>query len=303
VTSFGRLKDVALPTIPGLVFEAIGRSQGFDFGNGTVIPASFILIRVTPQFAGVFSIPGLTPNSRSIGLEVVKGDEPNPYTWRSQQPAPAPVPTASLPKGVQLQAGGAAFVHLAIPARPIYVGESVPVEIGGWLTPGIVTSMNGCPRSRAATHVQQSIETTRTARRGYRRWRLCAADLAQRSPWVSYLIGLCRRVLSRAHSRANHAVNIAGRNHLKHVACNGLIFTISCRVLMQQIEIQMLGVESGDKEFARTSQVNRIGSGGRQCAMPQLDELDATLVALSRILEKPRPAPCPGNAAALPAAP
>jgi hypothetical protein len=145
VTSFGRLKDVTLPTIPGLVFEAIGRSQGFDFGNGTVVPASFILIRVTPQFAGVFSIPGLTPNSRSIGLEVVKGDEPNPYTWRSQQPAPAPVPTASLPKGVQLQAGGAAFVHLAIPARSIYVGESVPVEIEVGLRPGIVTSVNGLP--------------------------------------------------------------------------------------------------------------------------------------------------------------
>ena len=145
VTSFGRLKGVALPTIPGLVFEAIGRSQGFDFVNGTVIPASFILIRVTPQFAGVFSIPGLTPNSRSIGLEVVKGDEPNPYTWRSQQPAPAPAPTASLPKGVQLQAGGAAFVHLAIPARPIYVGESVPVEIEVGLRPGIVTSVNGLP--------------------------------------------------------------------------------------------------------------------------------------------------------------
>lgn len=145
VTSFGHLKDVALPTIPGLVFEEMGQSQGFDFVNGTAIPATFILIRVTPQFAGVFSIPGLTPTSRSIGLEVVKGDEPNPYTWRSQQPPPAPVPTTSLPKGVQLQAGGAAFVHLAIQARPIYVGESVPVEIDVGLRPGIVTSVNGLP--------------------------------------------------------------------------------------------------------------------------------------------------------------
>jgi hypothetical protein len=149
VTSFGRLKDVALPTIPGLVFEAIGRSEGFDFVNGATLPATFILIRVTPQFAGVFSIPALTPTSRSIGLEVVTGDEPNPYTWRSQQPAPAPAPppapSASLPKGVQLQVGGAAFVHLAIPARPVYVGESLPVEIDVGLRPGIVTSVNGLP--------------------------------------------------------------------------------------------------------------------------------------------------------------
>jgi hypothetical protein len=145
VTSFGRLKDVELPTIPGLVFENLGRSQGFEFVNGTAIPASFIQIRVTPQFAGVFSIPGLAPGSRSIGLEVVKGDEPNPYTWRSQQPAPAPLVTASLPKGVQLQAGGAAFIHLVIPARPIFVGESVPVEIELGVRPGIVTSVNGLP--------------------------------------------------------------------------------------------------------------------------------------------------------------
>ena len=145
VISFGRLKDVAFPTISGLVFEALGRSEGFDFVNGTAVPATFISIRVTPQFAGVFSIPALTPTSRSIGLEVVKGDEPNPYTWRSQQPAPAPARIASLPKGVQLQAGGAAFVHLAVPARPIYVGESVPVEIEVGLRSGIVTSVNGLP--------------------------------------------------------------------------------------------------------------------------------------------------------------
>ena len=62
VTSFGRLKDVTLPTIPGLVFEEMGRSQGFEFVNGTPIPATFIQIRVTAQFAGVFTIPGLTPS-------------------------------------------------------------------------------------------------------------------------------------------------------------------------------------------------------------------------------------------------
>jgi BatD DUF11 like domain len=145
VISFGRIKDVTLPTIPGLVFEPMGRSQGFDFINGSTLPATFYSIRITPQFAGVFTIPGLTPSSRSVGLEVVKGDEPNPYTWHSQQPAPAPLPTASLPKGVQLQAGGAAFVHLAIPGRPIYVGESVPVQIDVGLRAGLVTSVNGLP--------------------------------------------------------------------------------------------------------------------------------------------------------------
>ena len=145
VTSFGRLKDIQLPTIPGLAFEEMGRSEGFEFLNGTPIPATFIRIRVTAQFPGVFTIPGLTPSSQSIGLEVVKGDEPNPYAWRSQMPAPPPVVPASLPKGAQLQAGGAAFVHLGIPTRAVYVGESVPVDIELGLRPGIVTSVNGLP--------------------------------------------------------------------------------------------------------------------------------------------------------------
>ncbi len=145
VTSFGRIKDVEIPTIPGLVFEEMGRTQGFDFVNGTAIPATFLRIRVTAQFAGMFSIPGLIPTSHSLGLEVVKGDEPNPYTWRSQQPAPPPVPSVSLPKGVQLQAGGAAFIYLSMPARPIYVGEAVPVKIDVGIRPGIVVAVNGLP--------------------------------------------------------------------------------------------------------------------------------------------------------------
>jgi hypothetical protein len=145
VTSFGRLKDIVLPTIPGLEFEELGRSHGYEFLNGTPIPATFIRIRVTAQFPGVFTIPGLTPNSQSIGLEVVNGNEPNPYAWRSQMPTPPPVVSASLPKGAQLQAGGAAFVHLTVPTRAVYVGESVPVDIELGLRPGIVTSVNGLP--------------------------------------------------------------------------------------------------------------------------------------------------------------
>jgi hypothetical protein len=145
VTSFGQLKSITIPTVPGLVFEELGRSQGLEFVNGTAIPATFIQVRVTPQFAGVFSIPGLIPNSSTLGLQVINPDAPDPFAWRSQKPAPLPVAPAPVPKGVQLQAGGAAYVHLAMPTRPIYVGESVPVEIEVGLRPGIVTSVNGLP--------------------------------------------------------------------------------------------------------------------------------------------------------------
>ena len=149
VTSLdGYLESVPLPTVTGLAFEVIERSRGFEFVNGTPIASSHILIRVTPQFVGVFTIPGLTPTSRTLGLEVVSGDNANPLAWRNYKQSPAPTPpkvTASLPKGVQLKAGGAAFVQLVIPTRAVYVGESVPVDIEVGLRPGIVTSLNGLP--------------------------------------------------------------------------------------------------------------------------------------------------------------
>jgi hypothetical protein len=148
VTSLdGYLKSVPLPTVPGLTFELLGRSQGLEFVNGKSLPATYIVIRVTPLFLGVFTIPGLTPKSRTLGLEVVTGNEPNPYAFHSQRqfPQPLPVKPASIPKGVQLKAGGAAFVQLVIPTRAVYVGESVPIDIEVGIRPGIVTSLNGPP--------------------------------------------------------------------------------------------------------------------------------------------------------------
>jgi hypothetical protein len=143
----GYLDSVPLPTVAGLSFEVLGRSQGLEFVGGKSIPASYIIIRVTPQFVGVFTIPGLTPKSPTIGLEVYTGDAPNPYAWRSQKPAaqPPPMSKAPVPKGIQMKAGGAAFVQLVVPTRPVYVGESVPIDIELGIRPGIVTSLNGLP--------------------------------------------------------------------------------------------------------------------------------------------------------------
>ncbi len=153
VTSLdGYLQDVRLPTVPGLTFEMIGRSQGLEFVNGKSIPAWYVLIRVTPQFLGVFTIPGLTPKSPTVGLEVVTADAPNPYAWRSQKPTaqPAPMSKAPIPKGIQLKANGAAFVRLVVPTRAVYLGENVPVDIELGIRPGIVTSLNGPPALSSA---------------------------------------------------------------------------------------------------------------------------------------------------------
>lgn len=146
VTGFnGYLPNIQIPVVPGLKFEVLGRSEGLDLTNGTAIPATFLQVRVTPQFIGDFTIPALFPNGQSLGLQVIRADEPNPFAFPSQKPAPLPVAPVSLPKGVQLRAGGAAFVQLLIPTRPVYVGESVPIEIVLGIRPGLVTSVNGLP--------------------------------------------------------------------------------------------------------------------------------------------------------------
>jgi hypothetical protein len=125
----------------------LGRSQGLEFVNGKSIQAWYVLIRVTPQFLGVFTIPGLTPKSPTVGLEVVTADAPNPYAWHSQKPTaqPAPMSKAPIPKGIQLKANGAAFVRLVVPTRAVYLGENVPVDIELGIRPGIVTALNGPP--------------------------------------------------------------------------------------------------------------------------------------------------------------
>jgi hypothetical protein len=148
VTSLdGYLQNVPLPTVPGLTFEILGRNEGLEFVGGRSLPAWYVIIRVTPKFVGVFTIPGITAKSPTVGLEVVNVGAPNPYAFHSQNPTatPAPMSKAPVPKGIQLKAGGAAFVQLAIPTRPVYVGETVPVDIEVGIRPGIVTSLNGPP--------------------------------------------------------------------------------------------------------------------------------------------------------------
>ena len=145
-TLYGHLKGFSLPTVPGLEFKITGRQEGLQFINGRAVPATYILIRVTPKFTGVFTIPGLTPQGKTLGLEVVTGNEPNPFAYHNPSLLkPKPVASVPIPKGVELKAGGAAFVQLVMPKRAIYVGESVPVDIEVGIRPGIVTTFNGPP--------------------------------------------------------------------------------------------------------------------------------------------------------------
>jgi hypothetical protein len=139
---------ITLPVVSGLRFEIIGRTHQIELINGTTLPSSSIIVRVTPQIAGIFTIPGVTPKSQPVVLQV--NAVPSQSSAQSGASGPNPRPPilsgGSIPKGVHLTQDGSAYLRLSVPNREIYVGESIPVEIELGARPGFVTSLNGLPR-------------------------------------------------------------------------------------------------------------------------------------------------------------
>ena len=139
---------ITMPVVSGLQFEIVAHTHQIELINGTTLPSSSIVVRVTPQMAGIFSIPGVTPKSPPVVLQV----NPPPGSAgapRPSFPAPKPLPIlagGSIPKGVHLTEDGSAYVRLGVPRREVYVGEIVPVEIEVGMRSGFVTQFNGPPK-------------------------------------------------------------------------------------------------------------------------------------------------------------
>ena len=58
ITNLGDGTDpITMPVVAGLKFEIIGRTREVQLINGTTLPSSSIVMRVTPQMAGIFTIP------------------------------------------------------------------------------------------------------------------------------------------------------------------------------------------------------------------------------------------------------
>ncbi len=153
ITSLGGdTPTVTMPKVSGLQFEVIGRTRQIEIVNGTTLPSSSIVVRVTPQMAGIFSIPGATPKSQPLVLQVdaLPGSAGGPQPGASSGPQTAKPPPilsgASIPKGVHLTEDGSAYLRLSVPKREVYVGESIPVDIELGLRSGFVTSLNGLPK-------------------------------------------------------------------------------------------------------------------------------------------------------------
>jgi hypothetical protein len=146
--------SVPLPVVPGLEFRVVGTSHRFQLINGMAIESTSTIVRVTPEEAGVFTIPGPTPNSPPLVLRVTAGGSGSSSFGNGAAPGPTPLfPGAGAnasASGLHLTPDGSAFVHLEIPRHEIFVGESVPVEIQVGMRDGFVESLNGLPKLNSA---------------------------------------------------------------------------------------------------------------------------------------------------------
>src|SRR5579859_7966033 len=146
ITSSGRGAELPkLPQVPGLELRIVGQSQRIQIINGAALASTSIMVRVTPQTAGVFTIPDVAPNSEWLVLRVTPPGGPAMSGKAGGSGAPG---AGSSANGMRMAADGAAFVRLVLPKRDIYVGESVPVDIevglrDGFAKPNALPTLTG----------------------------------------------------------------------------------------------------------------------------------------------------------------
>jgi hypothetical protein len=141
ITTSGMNADqIALPQVAGLEFRVVGQSRRLEIINGTTFDSTSIIVRVSADAPGIYTIPGITPRSQPLVLRV------NPDTGASGPAAVSPsISSSTTSSGIRLTADGSAVIRLNLPRRDVYVGESIPVDIEVGMRAGFVTSLNGLP--------------------------------------------------------------------------------------------------------------------------------------------------------------
>ena len=147
ITSSGSgLEALTLPTVPGLTFRVVGQSRRMEMINGATLSTSSVIVRVVPQVAGIFSIPGITAQPLLLRVNPENSNSGSlPYGSSRANRRPPVVAGGTTVEGMRLTADGAAYVRMNLPKREVYVGESIPVDIEVGLRSGVVTSLNGLP--------------------------------------------------------------------------------------------------------------------------------------------------------------
>jgi BatD DUF11 like domain len=149
LTSGNGTLSVSLPVVAGLEFRVVGQSRQIEMINGTTIESTSTIVRVTPDEAGVFTIPGLTPQSPPLVLRVTptNGGGPSLVPDNSQKSGPNPLTQGgSAASGIRLTPDGSAYVRLEVSKHEVYVGENVPAEIQVGMRDGFASSINGLPK-------------------------------------------------------------------------------------------------------------------------------------------------------------
>ena len=140
------LDAVRLPRVAGLEFRVVGQSRRIQFINGRTLATSSVIVRVTPQAAGIFSIPSITPGTEPLVLRV--NPEGSPTGPLHGSPAVPGKGTSSDVAGLHMSPDGSAYLRLVLPKRDIFVGESIPVEIeiglrNGFAQPNALPTLAG----------------------------------------------------------------------------------------------------------------------------------------------------------------
>ena len=146
LTSGSGTLSIPLPVVAGLEFRVVGQSRQIQSVNGITIESTSTIIRVTPETAGVYTIPGISPKSPPLVLRVNPGGGQSSPNGSNSPDVLRFVPGASNAKGLRMTPDGSAFVHLELPKHEMFVGESVPVEIQVGMRDGFVSSLNGLPK-------------------------------------------------------------------------------------------------------------------------------------------------------------
>jgi len=150
--------SVPLPVVSGLEFRVVGQSSRFEFVNGVSISSTSTIIRVTPQEAGVFTIPGPTPKSPPLVLRVNPSNGAGPSLSNPVTPGVNPLNSGgSETNGIRLTPDGSAYVRLEVPKHELYVGESVPAEIQIGMRDGFASSINGLPKLNSSDFTLNSL--------------------------------------------------------------------------------------------------------------------------------------------------
>jgi hypothetical protein len=160
--------SVPLPVVSGLEFRVVAQSRRIEIINGTSISSTSTIIRVTPEEAGVFTIPGPTPKSPPLLLKVTPSGGAGPSLPPNNSTVPglnSLLHGGSEANGIRLTPDGSAFVRLEVPKHELYVGESIPAEIQVGLRNGFAAS-NNLPKLNSGdfTLNNLSFQPERTAR-------------------------------------------------------------------------------------------------------------------------------------------